>query len=229
MLHGLRIQGATIFDLDDVSSTPSAEDTARSPWGGGWIYGGERQRFRFRVLDRNGQLLRMRDISTWNDCKPGTMWAEDEACPCDDVSYQSLVRPATAKYVGGHVHGYRIVCPVCNWYAQVNAATDYMIPEHARNCRGASIVVRSEFFAYPFERVNALDPKPVKWEVYNRWTGKYLIDERGAEHPNQDLAFPFSNEAAARQAATRQKMSPGWCHIWPCNAKGQYVDDMIIV
>jgi hypothetical protein len=169
-------------------------------WGGGWVHGADMHRS--QALNQNRQPLRMLDISAWNNEPPGTMWMEDEACPCSDVTYQDLVHPSSAKYIGGHVHGYRIVCPVCKWYGHVDADKDYAIPHHGAKlavpCSGLYAIVRSELFAYPFlARFEPPDMTPTQWRVYNGWTGKYVCNVNGAEDPDQDHAFGFPDEATA--------------------------------
>jgi hypothetical protein len=144
----------------------------------------------------------MLDISAQNHKPPGTMRTEDEACSCGDVTYQDFVHPGSAKYVGGHVHGWRIVCPMCKWYGHVDADKAYAIPHHGAKlavpCTGFYMIVQSELFAYPFiGRGEPFDETPTQWRIYNAWTGKYVCDANGHEDPDEGRAFGFPDEATA--------------------------------
>lgn len=125
----------------------------------------------------------------------GQPLATDVVCSCDaEVEQPSLQH---ARMIG-HTHSYRLVCPACRWYNPVADDADYPIPVHNANACGAAYqIARSELWANPVFHYPKFDPTPTQWRVCNGWTGKYICNANGGEHPDEEHAFGFPDEAAA--------------------------------
>jgi hypothetical protein len=124
------------------------------------------------------------------------------SCTCSDAIHRDVWPLTLQQYIGGHAHTYRVVCPKCLWYANVADDQLYPVPVHGganNRCSGAYTLVRSELYAYPRGTWPQYDSAPASWQVYNKWTGKYVTDRQGGEDPDVDQACKFSTWADAVQ------------------------------
>lgn len=130
---------------------------------------------------------------------------EGPSCSCSDASHLERLSKSLQRYVAGHAHSFRVVCPACHWFARVKDDGTYPIPIHGgvnNNCSGVYTLVKGELYAVELWGGGGhepFDPTPAQWRVYNAWTGRHVCDVQGTESPNIDRAFMFPSEADAVQ------------------------------